>query len=156
MDTAVVVNEKVKALAKDLRREYPRSPRDTSVGGYVLAARAVDKCRATLCGINGEYNYHCGLDKGFFEFAGIDGDALKAYVATGATDEEISAWIKSQAKQKTEEEVVLWNNQRKGQRMMDAPPRLQVYMEKYIRENLPKGKVVNFVYDVYDIEEKRL
>ena len=39
--------EKGKILTRDLRgdREYPRSPRET-LGGYVLAARAVDKCRA--------------------------------------------------------------------------------------------------------------
>src|SRR2546426_11566391 len=39
--------EKVKLLACDLRngKEFPRSPRET-LGGYVLAARAVDKCRA--------------------------------------------------------------------------------------------------------------
>ncbi|TLY29238.1 MAG: DUF5069 domain-containing protein, partial [Nitrospirae bacterium] len=41
--------EKVKLLARDLRngKEFPRSPRET-LGGYVLAARAVDKCRAVL------------------------------------------------------------------------------------------------------------
>jgi len=43
--------EKVKLLARDLRngKEFPRSPRET-LGGYVLAARAVDKCRAVLVG----------------------------------------------------------------------------------------------------------
>src|SRR5262249_46337087 len=41
--------DKVKLLARDLRdsKQYPRSPRET-LGGYVLAARAVDKCRAVL------------------------------------------------------------------------------------------------------------
>jgi Domain of unknown function (DUF5069) len=40
--------EKVKLLARDLRngKTFPRSPRET-LGGYVLAARAVDKCRVT-------------------------------------------------------------------------------------------------------------
>jgi hypothetical protein len=43
--------EKVRLLARDLRdgKQYPRSPRET-LGGYVLAARAVDKCRAVLVG----------------------------------------------------------------------------------------------------------
>lgn len=148
--------DKVRLLAKDLRKEFPRSPRDTSVGGYVLAARAVDKCRATLCGINGEYNYHCGLDKGLFEFAGLDGEALKAFVATGADDAAVSAWIKEHAKQKEVEEVVVWNNQRKGQLLKDCSPRLQVYFEEYIKKNIPADKIVNFYFDVYDIEEKRL
>jgi len=39
--------DKVKLLARDLRdgKQFPRSPR-TTLGGYVVAARAVDKCRA--------------------------------------------------------------------------------------------------------------
>ena len=37
--------EKVKRLAKDLRKGYPRSPRE-KLGGYVIAARCADKCRA--------------------------------------------------------------------------------------------------------------
>ena len=41
--------EKVKLLARDLRdrKEFPRSPRAT-LAGYVLAARAVDKCAPCL------------------------------------------------------------------------------------------------------------
>jgi 50S ribosomal subunit-associated GTPase HflX len=43
--------EKVKLLARDLRneKEFPRSPRET-LAGYVLAAHALDKCRADLVG----------------------------------------------------------------------------------------------------------
>ena len=48
--------EKVKQSAKDLRKTYPRSPRE-KLGGYVIAARCVDKCRAFLVNMNGEYNY---------------------------------------------------------------------------------------------------
>jgi hypothetical protein len=46
--------EKLKLLSRDLRdgKEYPRSPRET-LGGYVLAARAVDKCRAVLANQEG-------------------------------------------------------------------------------------------------------
>ena len=61
--------EKLKLLAKDLTKEYPRSPRET-LGGYVILARCIDKCRAFLLGQNGEYNYypcslvHCKLSLG--------------------------------------------------------------------------------------------
>ena len=39
----------MKLLTRDLRdgKEFPRSSRQT-LAGYVLAARAVDKCRAVL------------------------------------------------------------------------------------------------------------
>ena len=56
--------EKVKLLARDLRdgKQFPRSPRAT-LAGYVLAARAVDKCRAVLLGWEGEYHSNCPLDQ---------------------------------------------------------------------------------------------
>jgi hypothetical protein len=47
-------------LAPDLRKTPPRSPRET-LGAFVIAARTLDKARADLLGINGEYNfYHVG------------------------------------------------------------------------------------------------
>src|SRR5437879_13510159 len=80
--------EKVKLLARDLRdsKEYPRSPRET-LGGYVLAARAVDKCRAVLAGSQGEYHSNCPLDQIWLKFAEIDYHAYRSFVATRATDD---------------------------------------------------------------------
>jgi len=53
--------DKLKQLARDLRKTPPRSRRDT-LGGFVIAARMLDKARAHLLGINGEYNFYpCGL-----------------------------------------------------------------------------------------------
>src|SRR5206468_11079490 len=67
--------EKVKLLARDLRdgKEFPRSPRAT-LAGYVLAARAVDKCRAVLVDWQGEYHSNCPLDQRWLNFAEIDYD----------------------------------------------------------------------------------
>ena len=48
--------DKLKQLARDLRKTPPHSPRDT-LGGFVIAARMLDKARADLLGINGEYNF---------------------------------------------------------------------------------------------------
>jgi hypothetical protein len=39
------MNEKLKLLAKDLTRTFPRSPRET-LGGCVIAGRMLEKCRA--------------------------------------------------------------------------------------------------------------
>src|SRR5262245_21401849 len=79
--------EKVKLLARDLRdgKEYSRSPR-TTLGGYVLAARAVDKCRAVLVGSQGEYHSNCPLDQRWLKFAEIDYDGFRSFVATGVED----------------------------------------------------------------------
>lgn len=66
------MNDTVQRLmAKDLLREFPRSPRE-SLGGYVVAARVLDKCRAAVAGTLGEYHFNCLLDRHFFDFTGID------------------------------------------------------------------------------------
>ncbi len=147
--------EKVKSLAKDLTKDFPRSPRET-LGGYVLAARCIDKCRAALVGTNGEYHFDCPLDNFFLGFSGISGNDLKAFVATGATDEEIGAWIKEHAAQKTRTEVIVWNNEWRARRLCDLPEGLQEFMEDYIPECLPPGSHPYAFFDIYDIEEKRI
>ena len=100
----------VRALARDLRndKEPPRKPRET-LAGYALAARAVDKCRAALVGWEGEYFSNCPLDQRWLTFAGIDYEAFRSFVATGATDEQIAEWIGKQAKKRPPSEVELWN-----------------------------------------------
>ena len=85
--------------APDLTQRPPRSPR-VRLGGYALLPRCLDKCRATLAGKNGEYHYDCPLDQRFFQFAGIDAQALKAEVAKGGSDSEILAWVQANASQK--------------------------------------------------------
>jgi hypothetical protein len=79
--------EKLKLLSRDLRdgKEYPRSPREM-LGGYVLAARAVDKCRALLLRQEGEYHSNCPLDQRWLKFAKIDYDAFKIFIATVVID----------------------------------------------------------------------
>ena len=146
--------EKVSALAPDLTKDFPRSPRDT-MGGFVVAARALDKCRAVLAGTNGEYHFDCPLDRTFFEFAGIDSEAFRDYVTTGADDNEVGDWIKENARVKDATEVAVWNNKMRCTRPCDMDPELQLFLETYIPENAA-GRPVYVWFDVYDIEEKRL
>jgi hypothetical protein len=99
--------EKVKLLARDLRngKEFPRSPRQT-LAGYVLAARAADKCRAVLVSWEGEYHSNCPLDQRWLKFAEIDYDDFRSFVATGATDDEIAGWIGEHAKKRPRAEIL--------------------------------------------------
>ena len=149
--------EMVKRLARDLRdgKAFPRSPRET-LAGYVLAARAVDKCRAVLVGWQGEYHSNCPLDQRWLKFAEIEYNAFKSFVATGATDDEVATWIGEHAKKRLRADIVIWNNQLRDQRLSDLPPQLQEYMEDYIASNIPRGRVVYRYFDIYDLEEKRL
>ena len=140
----------------DLTKEFPRSPRAT-LGGYVVAARTLDKCRAVIAGTNGEYHYDCPLDQNFFDFTGIDSDDFKEFVATGADDEGVANWIKENAVEHTNEEIVQWNNDLRYRRISEMPIELQVFLEGYIPEFIePKGKIVYYWFDVYDIEEDRI
>ena len=75
---------------KDLTKEAPRSPK-TRVGGYVILARTLDKCRALLWGNIGEYHFDCPLDNMLFGREGVKGDDFKAEVEKGASDEEMVA-----------------------------------------------------------------
>jgi hypothetical protein len=88
--------EKVKKWAKDLRKEEPRPPSE-ELGGFELAARCVDKCRASLLGWQGDFQYGCAMDREFLDSAGINVDEFKEFVATGASDEEVDRWIKEHA-----------------------------------------------------------
>lgn len=103
--------EKLKMLARDLRTTPPRSPRET-LGGFVIAARMLDKARATILGTHGEYNYFpCGLGAYFWKFTGLDAAKFKDFVATGATDQEVDRWIRENATQKDRKAIIRWNNE---------------------------------------------
>jgi len=147
------MSKEIKSL--DLTKEFPRSPRET-VGGYVVAGRTLDKCRAVIAGTEGEYHYDCPLDQMFLEFTGIDADKFKDFVATGADDEAVASWIKKQTEDKTKEAIVEWNNSLLYKRISEMPIDLQVFLEDYIAENIPSGKTVYHWFDVYDIEEGRI
>ena len=145
----------IKITALDLTTDYPRSPRET-IAGYVIAGRTLDKCRSVIAGTAGEYHYDCPLDQMFLDFVGISADSFKDFVATGADDTAVAAWIKENARNKSEEEIVIWNNDLRYKRISEMPVNLQVFLETYIPENIPSGRIVYYWFDVYDLEEGRI
>jgi len=145
--------DKLQALARDLRKTPPRSPRET-LGGFVIAARMLDKARADLLGINGEYNFYpCGLGAYFWTFTGLDAAKFKAFVATGATDEEVDRWVRENATQKDPKALIKWNNEMRGLRLCDLSEQAQEYLETYIPQFCRPPSKVKFFFDVYDVEE---
>lgn len=139
----------------DLSKAFPRSPRET-IGGYVIAARTLDKCRAAIAETLGEYHYDCPLDNVFFDFVGLTGDQFKEFVATGASDEEVGEWIIANAKKRERIEIIKWNNEMRDKRISEMPDHLQEFLEDYIPENVPSDRPVYVWFDIYDIEEDRL
>lgn len=147
--------EKLKLQARDLTRDFPRSPRET-LAGYVIAARAVDKCRAVLAGTGGEYHSGCPVDAMFLDFAGIAYDDFRKFVATGATDAEIVDWIQKTAKPRPRIEIIRWNNELRGKRVSELPDGVQEYLEDYVPQFVPRNRPVYVFFDVYDLEEQRI
>jgi hypothetical protein len=135
--------ERLQSLARDLRKTPPRSPRET-LGGFVIAARMLDKARADLLGIDGEYNFYpCGLDAQKF----------KDFVATGATDAEADGWIREHATVKDKLAIIRWNNEMIGLRLCDLADGVQEYFATYIPQFCKPPSKVKFFFDVYDVEE---
>ena len=96
--------------APDLTKRPPRSPR-VRLGGHATLPRVLDKCRATIAGVHGEFNFNCPLDRRWFEFAGIDAAALKREVAKGKSDGEMLAWINAHSKTKpSPAEIAAWSD----------------------------------------------
>ncbi len=145
--------EKLQPLARDLSKTPPRSPRET-LGGFVIAARMLDKARADLLGINGEYNFYpCGLGAYFWKFTGLDAPQFKEFVATGATDEEVDQWVREKATQKDPAAIIRWNNEMRGLRLGDLSEQVQEYFEEYVPKFCKPPSKVKFFFDVYDVEE---
>jgi hypothetical protein len=101
-------DQRLAQLAPDLTRVAPRSPR-AALGAYgILAARALDKCRAELVGKAGDYHFNCPMDQVFFRFTKIDPEKLKEFVATGANDDEVARWIERNSKVQDVGRIATW------------------------------------------------
>jgi len=96
-------------LTLDLARQAPHSPRER-IDGFCIAGRAVDKCRATTAGTQGEYHFNCPLDNMLFTFKGITAEEFKT-VAQGAKDyKEIGVWLLAHGKARTPAEISAWSD----------------------------------------------
>jgi hypothetical protein len=148
--------ENLADLALDLTQDYPRSPR-ALFAGYLIAGRMLDKCRALLNGTEGEYVYNAGIDRTFLEFAGLDGEQFKEFVATGATDEEVADWIHEKAKPHSAAEIAAWNFALKCRRICELPPERQAWVQDYLLQNVKPEfqERVIFNFDLLDAEEGR-
>lgn len=120
----------INLASPDLTVHPPRSAR-VRLGGYVILARMLDKCRAELAGKNGPYHYACPLDQNFLTFTGVDPEALKAEVASGKGDGELLEWIQKNAKNNPQPwEIAQWSAFREQSTPADVETR------EYVNANL--------------------
>jgi Domain of unknown function (DUF5069) len=81
--------------ALDLTKHPPRSPRELLPGlDLLMAARTVDKIRATLPSGNiGEYQI-TGFSSSLLNALGIAESSLRKAIASARSDEEVASWIR--------------------------------------------------------------
>ncbi|MGD0905825.1 MAG: DUF5069 domain-containing protein [Terracidiphilus sp.] len=93
---------------RDLSKQAPHSPRERA-GGFVIASRAVDKCRAVLAGTPGEYHYDCPLDNMLYE--------------------DVGAWLQASGTAKTPAEIKTWSDEMEAGSPMKNPERRAHFIE---------------------------
>ena len=110
----------------------------------------LDKGRATLAGVNGEYHYACPLDQRFLDFTGIDAEALKAVLTQ--SDTEVLAWIDANAKNKrTAPEIAAWSAWQE-QRSPDNPEGREYFNGLHTALAPTRTDIVNW-FDVLDVDD---
>jgi Domain of unknown function (DUF5069) len=103
------LRKNVMITGKDLTKEAPRSLCQR-VKGYAVLARMADKGRATINGTMGEYHFNCPLDNMLFSFKGVQAEDVKSLLASGATDEQVAAWLDQNGIPKTADEIKAWSD----------------------------------------------
>ena len=133
----------------DLTQYPPRSPR-VRLGGYAILPRCLDKGRATLAGKQGEYHYACPLDMGFFDFVGIDPEAMKKELSK--SDTEVLAWVQTHARHKrTLPEILAWTAYQEN-RGPDNPDSREYFNELH-KAGATKRTDINSWFDVLDMDD---
>ena len=108
--------------ALDLTKRPPRSPRELLPGlDLLMAARTVDKLRATLPGGNiGEYQI-TGFSSSLLNSLGISEAVLRKVIADAATDEEVATWIRDHSDAQRYREInAKLEGRTVGERLSDA------------------------------------
>lgn len=139
------------AELRDLTKQAPRSPR-ARLGGFAILARAVDKCRAELNSIDGEYHYNCPVDQELFRFKGISSEELKEKVAVGASDEQIALWFSTNGTPKTLDEKNVWSDKMESLTLYTEPGSKAWFVEECKRLNLDPEKVS--LFDMLEADDK--
>jgi len=137
----------------DLTQRPPRSPR-VRLGGYVLLPRILDKGRASLAGKLGEYHYAGkGLDRHFFNFVGLDHEALVRELANGGGDLEILNWIQANSKTPRQPwEIAAWSEFHL-RRAPDSDHETLTDFADEVKQFNPNREDINTWFDLLDLDD---
>lgn len=142
-------------------QKYPRSPK-VMVGGIAHLARFIDKIRMRHAGQIQDYNYiTVGFDKYLLEFLQLKGEDFEKRVLQGGTDEEIAAWVKTQAGPLTDEDLRQWNDRILTGGPKDDPARQRFQgrlAEVAAKRGIPVDKLPSATTwaDIIELDEGRM
>ncbi len=136
----------------DLTQSFPRSP-GKALGPYLILARILDKCRASIAGTNGEYNFDCPLDQRFFDFFQINANDFKTQVASGKTDDEMLQWVNEKATSHSPQALMVWSYNNRTSRPENDEEKVE--FEQIRQENCPNSPYVETWFQLLDAEEGR-
>ena len=135
----------------DLTKQAPHSPRQR-LAGFVIANRAVDKCRASMAGTLGEYHYDCPLDNMLFSFKGITGAQFKSAVQSSANNEDVGLWLLANGTAKTPDEIKVWSDQVEASSPTKNSPGRAHFMDNCSR--LMLNPEMNSTFDVLEADDR--
>ena len=138
-------------IVRDLTKQAPHSPRER-IAGFVIARRAVDKCRASLAGTLGEYHYDCPLDNLLFTFKGITGEQFKAAVQAAKNYEDVGVWLQANGTKKTPAEIKAWSDEMEASSPMKNPERRAHFMENCSKLGL--NPEMNTTFDWLEADDR--
>jgi hypothetical protein len=127
----------------DLTKQAPHSPRERT-GGFAIADRTTDKCRAGIAGTLGEYHYDCPLDNMLFSFKGINGAQFKTAVQAAKNYEDVGAWLLANGTKKTPDEIEAWSDEVEAGSMINNPEKRAYFTEECKKLGLDPEKSSTF------------
>ena len=130
-------------IARDLTKQAPHSPRERT-GGFAIADRATDKCRASIAGTLGEYHYDCPLDNVLFSFKGITGAQFKTAVQAAKNYQDIGTWLQANGTKKTPVEIKAWSDEVEAGSMMKNSEKRAFFTEECKKLGLDPEKTSTF------------
>ena len=117
-----------------------------------MLPRILDKCRATIAGRNGEYNYNCPLDQRFFSFFQLDAEAFKREVQSGKGDGEMLEWVLAQSKNKPGMPLILAWSAAEEQRAT-ADVEMREFFNELHKKTAPKRTDIATWFDLLDVDD---
>jgi hypothetical protein len=138
-------------IVRDLTKQAPHTPRER-IGGFAIASRAIDKCRASLAGTPGEYHYDCPMDKMLFSFKGITADQFKAAVQASTNYEDVGLWLQRNGTLKTPSEIRAWSDEMEAGSLYKDPEKRAYFIEDCTRLGL--NPQMNTTFDWLEADDR--